>query len=103
MLSEQMSQLLSVDNFNGDDPVESEKSVSRMTLRQVLLTGLEDVVSFDRKFARNEQNADGTVTVFSEDCAGKWMSEASSTNRCSAVSRSLPRGPRCVWLTPYRS
>jgi 2-polyprenyl-6-methoxyphenol hydroxylase-like FAD-dependent oxidoreductase len=67
MLSEQMSELLSVDNISGDDPVESEKSVSRMTLRQVLLTGLEDVVSFDKKFSRYEHNADGTVTVFFED------------------------------------
>ena len=30
------------------DPVDSEKSVSRMTLRQVLLTGLEDVVTSAR-------------------------------------------------------
>ena len=67
MLSEQMSELLSVDNITGDDPVESEKSVSRMTLRQVLLTGLEDVVSFDKKFSRYEHNADGTVTVFFDD------------------------------------
>jgi hypothetical protein len=32
------------------DPVFSEKSVSRMTMRQVLLTGLEDVVKFDHVF-----------------------------------------------------
>jgi 2-polyprenyl-6-methoxyphenol hydroxylase-like FAD-dependent oxidoreductase len=38
-----------------------------MTLRQVLLTGLEDVVSFDKKFSRYEHNSDGTVTVFFED------------------------------------
>jgi 2-polyprenyl-6-methoxyphenol hydroxylase-like FAD-dependent oxidoreductase len=67
MLTEQMSELISVDNITGDDPVDSEKSVSRMTLRQVLLTGLEDVVSFDKKFSRYEHNADGTVTVFFED------------------------------------
>src|ERR1700761_7371797 len=42
MLTEQRSELLSMDRLSGDnDPVDSEKSVSRMTLRQVLLTGLE--------------------------------------------------------------
>jgi 2-polyprenyl-6-methoxyphenol hydroxylase-like FAD-dependent oxidoreductase len=51
----------------GDDPVESEKSVSRMTLRQVLLTGLEDVVRFDKKFTHYEQRPDGTVAAYFED------------------------------------
>jgi flavin-dependent dehydrogenase len=67
MLTEQMSELLSMDRFSGDDSVDSEKSVSRMTLRQVLLTGLDDVVSFDKKFSHYENNTDGTVTVFFED------------------------------------
>jgi 2-polyprenyl-6-methoxyphenol hydroxylase-like FAD-dependent oxidoreductase len=67
MLTEQMSELLSMDRFSGNDSVDSEKSVSRMTLRQVLLTGLDDVVSFDKKFSRYENNTDGTVTVFFED------------------------------------
>jgi 2-polyprenyl-6-methoxyphenol hydroxylase-like FAD-dependent oxidoreductase len=67
MLTEQMRELISVGDIVGVDPVDSEKSVSRMTLRQVLLTGLEDVVSFDKKFSRYQHNADGTVTVFFED------------------------------------
>lgn len=67
MLTEQMSELISVDNIAGYDPVDSEKSVSRMTLRQVLLTGLEDIVTFDKKFSRYEHNANGTATVFFED------------------------------------
>jgi 2-polyprenyl-6-methoxyphenol hydroxylase-like FAD-dependent oxidoreductase len=66
MLTEQMAETLSIDVPTGD-AVNSEKSVSRMTLRQVLLTGLEDVVEFDKKFARYENNDDGTVTVFFED------------------------------------
>jgi 2-polyprenyl-6-methoxyphenol hydroxylase-like FAD-dependent oxidoreductase len=67
MLSEQLSELISLDHITGDDPVDSEKSVSRMTLRQVLLTGLEDIVSFDKKFSRYQHNPEGTVTAFFED------------------------------------
>ena len=67
MLTEQMSELISVDNIAGDDPVDSEKSVSRMTLRQVLLTGLEDVVVFDKKFSHYEHYSDGRVIVSFED------------------------------------
>lgn len=67
MLTEQFKEVLSLPVDPGHGPVESEKSVSRMTLRQVLLTGLEDVVHFDKTFSRFEQHADGTVTAFFED------------------------------------
>lgn len=67
ILTEKMDELFSVDQGEAVDAVDSEKSVSRMTLRQVLLTGLEDVVEFDKKFVRYEENADGTVTAFFED------------------------------------
>ncbi|MFF0574153.1 FAD-dependent oxidoreductase [Streptosporangium saharense] len=50
-----------------DDPVHSERSVSRMTLRQVLLTGMEDVVHFGKAFTHYERGADGTVTAFFAD------------------------------------
>ncbi|GAB3911441.1 hypothetical protein GCM10029964_117350 [Kibdelosporangium lantanae] len=49
------------------DPEFAERSVSRMTLRQIELTGLEDVVHFDRKFERYTQNPDGTVTAHFAD------------------------------------
>jgi 2-polyprenyl-6-methoxyphenol hydroxylase-like FAD-dependent oxidoreductase len=54
---------------DGDQPPEEDRdeSVSRMTLRQVLLTGMEDVVHFDKVFSRFEQHPDGTVTAFFED------------------------------------
>ncbi|MDJ0345986.1 NAD(P)/FAD-dependent oxidoreductase [Streptomyces sp. H10-C2] len=50
-----------------EDPVNSEKSVSRMTLRQVLFTGVEDIVHFDKKYTHYENNDDGTVTAFFAD------------------------------------
>jgi 2-polyprenyl-6-methoxyphenol hydroxylase-like FAD-dependent oxidoreductase len=59
MLTERMSELISIDIGELD----GGKSVSRMTLRQVLLTGLEDCVHFDKTFAEYEQHADGQVTA----------------------------------------
>jgi 2-polyprenyl-6-methoxyphenol hydroxylase-like FAD-dependent oxidoreductase len=67
MLTEQMKELGSLDVPDTGDPVDSEKSVSRMTLRQVLLTGLEQEVEFDKRFSHYHHNPDGTVTAFFED------------------------------------
>jgi 2-polyprenyl-6-methoxyphenol hydroxylase-like FAD-dependent oxidoreductase len=70
MLTEQLSEVFSVNNAivtDSSDLIYSDKSVSRMTLRQVLLTGLEDIVHFNKVFCRYEQNPDGTVTAFFED------------------------------------
>lgn len=49
------------------DPVDSERSVSRMTLRQVLFTGMDDVVEFDKVFTHYQQHDDGTVEAFFAD------------------------------------
>jgi 2-polyprenyl-6-methoxyphenol hydroxylase-like FAD-dependent oxidoreductase len=67
ILTEQLDEVLSLPLLDQRDPVESEKSVSRMTLRQVLLTGLEEIVHFDKTFTRYEQHTDGTVTAFFAD------------------------------------
>jgi 2-polyprenyl-6-methoxyphenol hydroxylase-like FAD-dependent oxidoreductase len=57
MLTEDLEEVLSMDIPASTDPVESEKSISRMTLRQVLLTGLDDVVEFGKEFTRFEQHS----------------------------------------------
>jgi 2-polyprenyl-6-methoxyphenol hydroxylase-like FAD-dependent oxidoreductase len=44
-----------------------EKSVSRITLRQILLTGLEDVLHIGKKFERYEVEPDGTVLTHFAD------------------------------------
>lgn len=67
MLTEHLSEVVSVPLRPDDDPLTSEKSVSRMTLRQVLLTGVEDVVHFEKTFTHYEQHDDGKVTGFFED------------------------------------
>ncbi|HZO74903.1 MAG TPA: NAD(P)/FAD-dependent oxidoreductase [Ktedonobacteraceae bacterium] len=69
-LSEQLQELLFISVSEAGvtpDPVDSHKSVSRFTLRQVLLTGLEDVVHFDKPFMRYQETPDGKITVFFED------------------------------------
>lgn len=67
MITEQLREVLALEIPAQDDPVESEKSVSRMTLRQVLMTGLEDVISFGKEFTGFEQHTDGTVTAHFAD------------------------------------
>jgi 2-polyprenyl-6-methoxyphenol hydroxylase-like FAD-dependent oxidoreductase len=69
IVTEQLDEVLSVGDIGDSevDPVDSEKSVSRMTLRQVLLTGLENITEFGKQFVRYEENADGTVTAFFAD------------------------------------
>lgn len=44
-----------------------EKSVSRITLRQILLSGLEDVVQVGMAFERYEAQSDGTVIAHFSD------------------------------------
>ncbi|MGH4026001.1 MAG: FAD-dependent oxidoreductase [Pseudonocardiaceae bacterium] len=73
ILTEQFSEILSqnLDDVHGGesvkDPANREFSVSRMTLRQVLLTGIEDAVQFDKVFSHYEQCEDGSITAFFED------------------------------------
>ncbi|WP_433121116.1 FAD-dependent oxidoreductase [Micromonospora sp. CA-246542] len=70
------------------DPVRTEHSVARMVLRQVLLTGLADVVHFDKTFVRYEQHDDGTVTAHFADgttATGDLLVAADGTH--SAVRR----------------
>jgi len=67
MLTEQLNEVLAIKLPVETDPVESEKSVSRMTLRQVLMTGLEDVINFGKEFTGFEQHPDGTVTAHFAD------------------------------------
>jgi 2-polyprenyl-6-methoxyphenol hydroxylase-like FAD-dependent oxidoreductase len=53
----------------GDGVEDRDHNVSRTTLRQVLLTGLDDVVVFGRTFTHYTQHADGTVTAHFADGA----------------------------------
>ncbi|MFT4038002.1 MAG: NAD(P)/FAD-dependent oxidoreductase [Thermomicrobiales bacterium] len=67
IVTEGLDELLSLPIPPDSDPITSEKSVSRMTLRQVLLTGLDDIVHFDKVFTHYEEHPDGTVTAYFAD------------------------------------
>ncbi|QBD77153.1 FAD-dependent monooxygenase [Ktedonosporobacter rubrisoli] len=71
-LSEQLKELLFIGPddpgfISEEDPVESHKSVSRFTLRQILLAGLEERVHFNKQFTHYEETSDGKFAVFFED------------------------------------
>ncbi len=68
MLTERMQTLISVGGFGepGGDAVEQHRSVSRITLRQVLLAGLGERVRFGKTFVRYEMHGDRVVAVFED-------------------------------------
>ncbi|GAA2142595.1 FAD-dependent monooxygenase [Kitasatospora kazusensis] len=88
VLTERMRRTASIPLRPDTDDVNSERSVSRATLRQVLFTGMDDVVHFGRVFTRYERNEDGTVTAFFADgssATGDVLVSAEGTR--SAVRR----------------
>jgi len=67
-LTNQLEELVAVEPPPAPvDPASGHHPVSRITLRQVLLAGLEDVIEFDKQFVRYEQTADGNVTAYFAD------------------------------------
>ena len=71
-VTERMKVLLSLDELNtlkhsGGDGVAQHRSVSRITLRQVLLSGLDDVVHFGKTFVRYEELPAGRIRAHFED------------------------------------
>jgi len=69
IISHRLEELLHIDlaGVVVSDPIARHRSVSRITLRQVLLDGLEDVVHFDKKFERYEETSDGRVIAHFDD------------------------------------
>ncbi|MEV4889686.1 NAD(P)/FAD-dependent oxidoreductase [Nonomuraea sp. NPDC055795] len=72
------------------DPSEQTHAVSRITLRRLLLAGLDDIVHFGKEFTGYWHNADGTVTaLFADDttATGDLLVGADGAN--SRVRRQL--------------
>jgi salicylate hydroxylase len=66
-LSEQMEELLAFELQSGNDRVDRHYSASRITLRQVLLAGLDKVVHFDKAFVSYAEEPDGRIRLYFED------------------------------------
>jgi 2-polyprenyl-6-methoxyphenol hydroxylase-like FAD-dependent oxidoreductase len=69
-LTEHMKLLLALDfagNEGAADDVARHRSVSRITLRRVLLAGLDDVVHFGKTFTRYEETPAGRIVAHFED------------------------------------
>lgn len=70
MLNEKLEVLM---NFHQppamNEVIARHRSVSRMSLRRILLDGLGDAVHFDKRFERYERRADGGIVAFFEDGA----------------------------------
>jgi 2-polyprenyl-6-methoxyphenol hydroxylase-like FAD-dependent oxidoreductase len=68
MVTERLDELVHIDlSALREDPVARHRSVSRITLRQILLDGLDDVAHFDKKFARYAEAPDGRIVAHFDD------------------------------------
>jgi len=68
MLTEQLEELMKFRQHPASvDAIASHRSVSRMTLRQVLLAGLGDAVHFNNRFERYEHRTDGSIIAYFDD------------------------------------
>jgi 2-polyprenyl-6-methoxyphenol hydroxylase-like FAD-dependent oxidoreductase len=64
--TEQMKTLLEFDSavINPEtDPAKRHHGVSRITLREILLSGMDDVVEYGKTFVGYQENLDGSVTA----------------------------------------
>ncbi|GAB2961379.1 NAD(P)/FAD-dependent oxidoreductase [Micromonospora polyrhachis] len=83
VLTEKLGQTASFELLPDTDPMNSDHAVSRMTLRQVLLTGLDDVVHFDKTCTHYEQHDNDTVTAHFADgtsATGRLLVAADGTH-----------------------
>lgn len=90
----QLQRLLRIDIAEVDRAsVESERPISRIALRKVLLDGVEHLISFGRTFERYEESPDGQIIAHFEDGSaehGTLLVGADGAN--SRVARQLLPG-----------
>ncbi len=67
VFTEQLVQLMQEDPRSGsDDPDGGSHAVSRFSLRQILLSGLDDVVKFDKEFVEYRRTDAGVTACFAD-------------------------------------
>jgi 2-polyprenyl-6-methoxyphenol hydroxylase-like FAD-dependent oxidoreductase len=71
IVTEQLHELLNLARpplrLNEGDTIARHRSISRITLRRILLAGLEDDVQFNKRFLRYEETPDGAIRAHFED------------------------------------
>ena len=63
MLTENLSEVLCLELGDAADPVDGEKNIVRTTLRQVLMSGLEDLVFLGKEFTAYVPHDNGSITA----------------------------------------
>jgi len=63
LLTEKMEELLLLYIRSDERAIAQHRSASRITLRQVLLTGLDGIVHFDKTFTRYDETPDGSIVL----------------------------------------
>ncbi|MET0265751.1 MAG: NAD(P)/FAD-dependent oxidoreductase [Duganella sp.] len=97
IVSDQLEEIARVDVDAELENSERDKSVSRITLRQVLLAGLDDVLHYQKHYERYEERADGKVVAYFSDgssAVGDVLVGADGAN--SRVRRQLV--PQARWV-----
>jgi len=97
MLTERMQTLIAVGGFGepSGDAVEQHRSVSRITLRQVLLAGLGEHVHFGKTFVRYETRGDRVVAFFEDGSSAEGDILVAADGGGSRVRRQyLPHAER---------
>jgi 2-polyprenyl-6-methoxyphenol hydroxylase-like FAD-dependent oxidoreductase len=66
--TEQLRELINFSRVGGtQDAIARHRSISRITLRRILLAGLEDEVQFNKRFLRYEETPHGAIRAHFED------------------------------------
>jgi 2-polyprenyl-6-methoxyphenol hydroxylase-like FAD-dependent oxidoreductase len=96
-LTEQMEVLLSVDGELADrhDAIGRHRSVSRITLRQILLSGLDGIVHFGKTFTRYEERGQRLIAHFEDGTSAEGDVLVAADGGGSRVRRQfLPHAER---------
>ncbi len=67
IVTQQLHELLNLDRISPPDRIARHRSISRITLRRILLAGLEGDVKFDKRFLRYQEAPDGAIIAHFED------------------------------------
>jgi 2-polyprenyl-6-methoxyphenol hydroxylase-like FAD-dependent oxidoreductase len=68
IVTQQLHELLNLAGTGGkEDPIARHRSISRITLRRILLAGLEHEVHFNKRFLRYEETSEGAIRAHFED------------------------------------